>query len=339
MFASKTLLLCSGLLVMMTVQSVVGQTISLSPYAIEPGSLTVSGISAGGAMATQFHVAFSSKVSGVGIFAGIPYGCAKGSLLGATNCMSSPILTNVNTLISRADGYASKGTIDPTSNMANDKVYIFAGKSDTVVSPTNGNQIETFYQHYIQTASNFLTEFTLKAQHCQPTDNFGTACATLNSANYINNCNYNGAYEMLNFVYNNKLRPPVTAVMANLFKFDQKEFFNLNRPSSASMDDIGFVYIPTECKDPTRLCKLHIALHGCQQGFYKISDTFVKNTQYLEVAEANAIIVVFPQVVSTAVSNPNGCFDWWGYNDANYETKNGAQMAAIMNMAKKLGLP
>ena len=50
--------------------------------------------------------------------------------------MSSPILTNVNTLISRADGYASKGTIDPTSNMADDKVYIFAGKSDTVVSPS-----------------------------------------------------------------------------------------------------------------------------------------------------------------------------------------------------------
>ena len=69
----------------------------------------------------------------------VPYGCAKGSLLGATNCMSSPILTNVNTLISRADGYASKGTIDPTSNMADDKVYIFAGQSDTVVSPSTIN--------------------------------------------------------------------------------------------------------------------------------------------------------------------------------------------------------
>ena len=33
-------------------------------------SLTVSGISAGGAMATQFHVAFSKDVNGVGIFAG-----------------------------------------------------------------------------------------------------------------------------------------------------------------------------------------------------------------------------------------------------------------------------
>lgn len=42
----------------------------IEPYAIEPGSLTVSGISAGAAMATQFHVAFSADVNGVGIFAG-----------------------------------------------------------------------------------------------------------------------------------------------------------------------------------------------------------------------------------------------------------------------------
>ena len=39
----------------------------IEPYAIQPGSLTVSGISAGGAMATQFHVAFSKDVNGVGL--------------------------------------------------------------------------------------------------------------------------------------------------------------------------------------------------------------------------------------------------------------------------------
>lgn len=44
----------------------------------------------------------------------------------------------------------------------------------------------------------------------------------------------------------------------------------------------------------------------------EIGDVFVRNAGYLEVAESNAIIVLFPQAVSTAVSNPNGCFDWWG---------------------------
>ena len=66
----------------------------------------------------------------------VPYGCAKGSLAGATNCMYSPFLTNVNALVSRADGYAATGTIDQTSNMANDKLYVFAGTADTTVNPS-----------------------------------------------------------------------------------------------------------------------------------------------------------------------------------------------------------
>jgi poly(3-hydroxybutyrate) depolymerase len=38
--------------------------------------ITVSGISAGAFMASQFHVAFSSRVEGVGILAGGPFYCA-----------------------------------------------------------------------------------------------------------------------------------------------------------------------------------------------------------------------------------------------------------------------
>lgn len=170
---------------------------STEPYAIEPGSLTVSGISAGGAMATQFHVAFSKDVNGVGIFAGskltfhhcflfqletlkvklinksflkyclqVPYGCAKGTLAGALNCMNSPFLTSVPTLITRTDKYAQSGTIDPTSNMAGDKVYVFHGTRDTTVNNKNGEQIVTFYENYL-TPSDIKTEFTIAAEHCQ----------------------------------------------------------------------------------------------------------------------------------------------------------------------------
>ena len=69
----------------------------------------------------------------------------------------------------------------------------------------------------------------------------------------------------------------------------------------------------------------------------KIGDVYVKNAGYLEVAEANAIIVLFPQTISTVGSNPNGCFDWWGYDDPDYETQNGNQMDAIWRMVKTLG--
>lgn len=49
---------------------------------------------------------------------------------------------------------------------------------------------------------------------------------------------------MLNHMYGGTLKPGVPAVAANMHEFDQKEFFPLNKPSSSSMDDTGFVYIP-----------------------------------------------------------------------------------------------
>ena len=133
---------------------------------------------------------------------------------------------------------------------------------------------------------------------------------------------------MLNHLYNNTLKEGTTAVMSNLFVFDQAEFFG-GRPGQFSMDSEGYIYVPTECHDPTRLCKLHIAFHGCLQSSQEIGDVYVVNAGYLEVAEANEIIVLFPQAVSTALSNPNGCFDWWGYHDKNFEQKTGGQTSAI----------
>ena len=62
--------------------------------------------------------------------------------------MSSPILTNVNQLISRADGYENAGTIDSTTNMANDKVYVFAGKSDSVVNPSKLSSYLVIYTNW-----------------------------------------------------------------------------------------------------------------------------------------------------------------------------------------------
>jgi len=42
----------------------------------------------------------------------------------------------------------------------------------------------------------------------QPTDNYGGACDQLNSDSYINNCGYNGAFEMSNYLYGGGLKRP-----------------------------------------------------------------------------------------------------------------------------------
>lgn len=69
---------------------------------------------------------------------------------------------------------------------------------------------------------------------------------------------------------------------------------------------------------------MHVALHGCIQQREEIGDVYARNAGYLETAELNNIVVLFPQTISQLVTgNPNGCFDWWGYDDGNDESIGG----------------
>jgi len=101
-----------------------------------------------------------------------------------------------------------------------------------------------------------------------------------------------------------------------------------------SFDKQGYIYFPSACNTGKK-CHIHVACHGCKQGKSFIGDVFAKKAGYLEVAELNDIIVLFPQIVQSSFSpqNPNGCFDWWGYGSAtNYANKLGPQMSGIMKM-------
>jgi poly(3-hydroxybutyrate) depolymerase len=51
-------------------------------------------------------------------------------------------------------------------------------------------------------------------------------------------------------------------------------------------------------------------LHTCLQGKYNIGSIFVDKTGYNQVADANDIIVIYPQAKATSGSNANGCWDW-----------------------------
>lgn len=102
-----------------------------------------------------------------------------------------------------------------------------------------------------------------------------------------------------------------------LIEFEQSEFFPAGSLSSTvSLDTTGYVYVPRQCE--TQECDLHVALHGCLQGKYKIGNIFAANTGYNQVADLNNFIILYPQAISSLLTNPNGCFDWWGYTDANY---------------------
>jgi hypothetical protein len=49
--------------------------------------------------------------------------------------MSLPAQISVADLITETNEYASSGDVDPTTNMRNDRVFIFAGTQDSTVVP------------------------------------------------------------------------------------------------------------------------------------------------------------------------------------------------------------
>ena len=69
-------------------------------------------------------------------------------------------------------------------------------------------------------------------------------------------------------------------------------------------------------------------------GKHYVGDVFVRKASYLEVAELNNIIVLFPQVVPSIIDpiNPQGCWDWWGYTSKQFATKIGPQMIGVKKM-------
>ena len=53
----------------------------LASYKVDIHQTSVSGVSSGGAMAVQMHVAHSSIMRGVGVIAGVAYDCTNSALL------------------------------------------------------------------------------------------------------------------------------------------------------------------------------------------------------------------------------------------------------------------
>jgi hypothetical protein len=84
--------------------------IKLSSYNIIDSVATVSGLSGGGFMGVQVHVAFSNVVVGSGIFAGGPYYCATGSLANALDeCMEATSAINVDSLVKYTEDQSKAG--------------------------------------------------------------------------------------------------------------------------------------------------------------------------------------------------------------------------------------
>lgn len=304
---------------------------------LDPAATTVSGLSSGAFMAVQMHVAFSDRIAGAGVIAGGPYYCAQGSLLLALNdCMETdPEGPDVAPLIAAARANAAAGTIAPLAGLDGDRVYLFSGTNDRTVEPPSVAAAGTFYREAGIAAADIFMLDDIPAGHAFLAPGGPIPCAETGPP-FINDCGVDQAGDLLEWLHGD-LDPSVDPVPGSLVAFSQAAF--LSDPANESLDDTGFAYIPQACRDGAT-CRLHIAFHGCKQGRDRLGDLYARTTGYNGWAEANRIVVLYPQAItSAALGNPNGCWDWWGYGDADYATRNGPQMAAVEQMAARLGAP
>jgi poly(3-hydroxybutyrate) depolymerase len=298
---------------------------------VDPTTLTVSGISAGGAFAVQYQVAHSTKVRAAGVIAGTPYYCAQNGITGAFECMDEPLTINVASLDGLMNISASAGLIDPLSNIPKQAVMLFSGTGDTVVN--HGTMLLLAEQYKALGVTNMVTYFNYSAEHAWITNYYGSSCSTLGSP-YINNCGLDFAGEFLKYAFSTMAVPfkstRGTFNPSNLLTFSQTHFGADSMTNS--LDTTGYYYVPSRCNVASTgfaKCHVHVNFHGCSQGASGIGTTYVVHTGLNEWAETNDVIVVYPQAATNMlVDNPNGCFNWWGYcSDSHYADKQGAQMS------------
>lgn len=299
----------------------------LPALAAETAKVTVSGVSSGGYMAVQMHVAYSGRVAGAGALAAGPYYCAAGSLWTAwQTCMTgSPPAAKAD-----AERFAREGRIDPLANLAGAPVWLFSGSRDRTVS---ADVVEALARQYALFGAKLALVKDKPAGHAMVTEHAGAACGATEPP-FINDCDYDAAGEILRYLLG-RLAPPSNDSRGRLIEFEQDEF---GASRAISMGKTGFAYVPESCA--AEKCRVHVAFHGCRQGAEAIGDRFARDAGYNRWAASNRLIVLYPQVAARnapSAFNPRGCWDWWGYTGAAYATKDARQMRAVLAMVERLG--
>ncbi len=271
---------------------------------IDKGKISVSGISSGGYMANQFHIAHSSKVMGAGILAGGPYHCAAspsaicnwtpyGWAMPHDSCQAIHICTTTAREFSGPyfgppDGQHSiKSTlaeagarrIDPVANLKGDRVWLFSGTKDTLVPAEVMDVLDGFYQNLFVRAevANASADIAYDKDEPVPHAMIVEAPGEQDCTNkkseppFLLDCDVDAAGELLTFIYRLDQTGPPDAIAPQHGAWERAALVPFDQRAffdaadeSVSMNDVGHVYVPAACRQVAS-CPLHVAFHGCRQ--------------------------------------------------------------------------
>ena len=284
--------------------------------------ITVSGVSAGGFMAIQSHVALADRIGGVGVVAAGPYHCARGDVqVALSQCMTGEGLA-VEPLVQFAKEAAAAGDIAPVGELESARAWIFHSPADSVVAPVAGESLADFYRAFVPASQVALVD-DVETAHGWPTLDSGAGCMEW-GGDFINDCDYDTAGAILRHLLGDLEARAPQADPENLIETDFSAYFG----SGSSVSKSGYIYVPDACRDNARDCGLHIVFHGCVQGAEFLDDRFARQAGFNEWAESNKLIIAYPQV-EKSLFNPKGCWDWWGYTNDDYDLRAGKQVAGV----------
>jgi poly(3-hydroxybutyrate) depolymerase len=298
---------------------------------IDPERVTVSGISSGGHMATQLHVAYSDVFSGAAILSGGPFNCARNSLItDLKHCTANtdePM--QIEGFTSDIRAAADAGNIADPENLADDRVWLFRGNQDSKVSALVHWAAADLYAEFVADDQIRRVD-SIDADHVFPAQGRGNDCHEVVPP-YVGDCDYDGAGKLLSFLYPGLVEPKSEQV---------GDVLSVELPGAGDADllETAFLYIPGACKNGTQSCALHLVLHGCAQSAEVVGNDFIEMSGYLPWAEANGIVLAFPQVSKSVAlpMNPHGCWDWWGYTGDDYAWRTGAQQTVVVDWIRSL---
>jgi len=295
-------------------------------------NISVSGISSGADFAVQYAVGFSASVTGVGVFAGEPFGCgilkfpkdpeqlcseqpksrqgpgcvaAKGvkpatcdgcapnHTLIYDHCKNNALYITNGRMLDYVLQASMQGHIDHASNLKRMRVYLYHGIADTVYQKETVAAVGTFFKNFVD-SSQILEEYNISSTHAWPTNDFGTPCG-VSGPTGLENCHYDGSGIMFSKLSQYPLQPPSTTPLGALYSFNQTLYFDPKR--YAGIAETGYVYIPDDCLKPHTNCSLHVMFHGC--GMYATKPSIGLNfTLYNGIncwADTNRLVILYPQ--------------------------------------------
>jgi hypothetical protein len=326
--------------------------------------ISVSGVSSGGSIAHQFHVAHPTNLIGVGIVAGGPYHCAQGAIItGMQTCTLFNAHANCSWMVwpfrtwcqwyyyngpgeapagrpvsdaamemaqrSVEDTFQANLDIDDPHGIVGDRVIILHGTLDELLPVGVSDALDQYYAKLYERLSGM-----------QPAE--GTL-------RYLKRLPVNHSMPTDNMI---GLKVATDVRDLNI-QVGQCMAFGSPYINACRADDCAGSCCPTsasgDCGDPANAQKARCRTCGRPPVNRFMAAEMDGHISSRMQATTNGrtrttLSCCYPQVaqrqlsdsVSLQHSNPFGCWDQWGYTGPNYHTRGGRQIKAVWRMIQAL---